>query len=247
MQSFIRRETGPFIGTIIGIPSPEIAEHVASCGFDWLFIDMEHGAIDILAIQRMLQAVAGKMPCLVRVPALEEVWIKKSLDAGAGGIIVPHVNSADEAKRAVRFSKYPPLGGRSIGLARAQGYGAAFASYLKDANSTVAVVLQIETLAAVEHIDEILGVDNVDALFIGPYDLSASMGLTGRVDDPAVVAAMATVRDRADAAGMPLGVFVASANEARLYIADGYKLVAVGTEMMLLAGAAHGIVDALKK
>ncbi|MFZ0134893.1 MAG: aldolase/citrate lyase family protein [Desulfobacterales bacterium] len=247
MQSFIRQEAGPFVGTLIGSPSPEIAELLASCGFDWLFIDMEHGALDVLAVQRVLQAVGGKLPCLVRVPALEEVWIKKSLDAGADGIIVPQVSSAEEARRAVRFSKYPPMGRRSIGLARAQGYGAAFAAYLKDANSTVAVVLQIETLAAVEQIDEILGVDNVDALFIGPYDLSASMGCTGRIDDPAVVAAIAAVRKRAAAAGTPLGVFVASAIEARPYIADGYKLVAVGTEMMLLAGAARGIVGALKK
>ncbi|MFZ0612773.1 MAG: aldolase/citrate lyase family protein [Desulfobacterales bacterium] len=246
MHSFIRQEPGPFIGTIIGIPSPEIAELLASCGFDWLFIDMEHGALDVLAVQRVLQAVAGKIPCLVRVPALEEAWIKKILDAGADGIIVPHVSSADEASRAVRFSKYPPMGCRSIGLARAQKYGAAFSAYLKDANSTVAVVLQIETLAAVEQIDEILGVDNVDGLFIGPYDLSASMGRTGRVDDPAVAAAMATVRARAATAGMPLGVFVATAAEARPYIADGYSFVAVGTEMMHLAAEARGIVGALK-
>lgn len=246
MQSFIRRDPGPFIGTIIGVPSPEIAELLSVCGLDWLFIDMEHGALDGLAVQRVLQAVAGKIPCLVRVPSLEEIWIKKSLDAGADGIIVPHVSSAIEASQAVRFSKYPPQGARSIGLARAQGYGAAFKDYLESANRTVAVVLQIETVAAVEHIDEILGVDNVDALFIGPYDLSASMGLTGRVDDPAVVAAIATVRARAAAAGMPLGVFVATAAEARPYLANGYRFVAVGTEMLLLADAARGIVVALK-
>ncbi|MGD8268786.1 MAG: aldolase/citrate lyase family protein [Desulfobacterales bacterium] len=210
----------PCIGTIIGIPSPETAEVLSFVFFDWLFIDMEHGAFDIVAVQRMLQAVAGKTPCLIRVPALEEAWIKKCLDAGADGIIVPKVGSAAEAAQVVRFSKYPPMGSRSVGLARAHGYGTQFSAYLNQANDAVAVVLQIEHIDAVNHIDEILSVDNIDALFIGPYDLLASMGSTGRVDDPAVVAAMATVHSRAAEAGMPVGVFVAAAADARPYIAS---------------------------
>lgn len=249
MQTFFRQKIKDkrlCIGTIVSIPSPETAEVLSLVGFDWLFIDMEHGAFDVLAVQRVLQAAAGKTPCLIRVPALEEVWIKKCLDAGADGIIVPHVNSAAEAAQAVRFSKYPPAGSRSVGLARAHGYGNHFSTYLNQANDAVAVVLQIEHIDAVSHIDEILSVENIDALFIGPYDLSASMGLTGRVDDPAVVAAMATVRSRAAEAGMPVGVFVAAAAEARSYITDGYVLVAVGTDMMMLAGAARQIVETLK-
>ena len=240
------KDKRPCIGTIVGIPSPETAEVLSFVGFDWLFIDMEHGAFDILTVQRVLQAVAGKTPCLIRVPALEEASIKKCLDAGADGIIVPHVGSAAEAVQAVRFSKYPPMGSRSVGLARAHGYGTHFSTYLNQANDTVAVVLQIEHIDAVKKIDEILSVDNIDALFIGPYDLSASMGLTGGVDDPAVVAAMATVRARAAEVGMPVGVFVAGAADARPYIADGYVLLAVSTDMMMLTSAARQIVEIMK-
>ncbi|MFO7688005.1 MAG: aldolase/citrate lyase family protein [Desulfobacterales bacterium] len=249
MQTVFRQkltERAPLIGTIVGSPAPETAEVLSLCGFDWLFIDMEHGAFDVLELQRMLQAVAGKVPCLVRVPVLEETWIKKSLDAGADGIIVPHVSSAAEAVQAVQLSKYPPMGRRSVGLARAHGYGTRFSAYVTQANDSVAVVLQIEHIDAVNHIEEILGVDNVDALFIGPYDLSASMGLMGRVNDPEVAAAMATVRTRAAEAGMPVGVFVAGAAEARPYVLDGYVLVAVSTDTMMLAGAARQIVDTVK-
>jgi 2-dehydro-3-deoxyglucarate aldolase len=237
----------PCIGTIVGIPSPETAEVLSLVGFDWLFIDMEHGAFDALTVQRVLQAVAGKTPCLVRVPALEETSIKTCLDAGADGIIVPHVGSADEAAQAVRFSKYPPMGSRSVGLARAHGYGTHFSTYLNQANDAVAVVLQIEHIDAVKKIDEILSVDDIDALFIGPYDLSASMGLTGRVNDPAVVAAIDTVRIQAAEVGMPLGVFVAAAADARPYIAEGYGLLAISTDMMMLADAARQIVETVKK
>jgi 2-dehydro-3-deoxyglucarate aldolase len=147
----------------------------------------------------------------------------------------------------VRFSKYPPAGSRSVGLARAHGYGTQFSTYLNQANDTVAVVLQVEHIDAVNKIDEILSVEDIDALFIGPYDLSASMGLTGRVDDPAVIAAMATVRTRAAEVGMPVGVFVAGAADGGPYIADGYVLLAVSTDMMMLAGAARQIIDTLKK
>ena len=250
MQHLFRqglKDKMPCFGTIVGIPSPETAEVLSLVGFDWLFIDMEHGVFDALTLQRVLQAVAGKTPCLVRVPTLEEGSINKCLDAGADGIIVPHVNSAAEAAQAVRFSKYPPAGSRSVGLARAHGYGTQFSTYLNQANDTVAVVLQIEHIDAVNKIDEILSVEDIDALFIGPYDLSASMGLTGRVDDPAVVAAMATVRTRAAEVGMPVGVFVAGAADAGAYIADGYVLLAVSTDMMMLAGAARQIIDTLKK
>jgi 2-dehydro-3-deoxyglucarate aldolase/4-hydroxy-2-oxoheptanedioate aldolase len=250
MQYFFRqrlKDKRPCIGTILGIPSPETAEVLSLVGFDWLFIDMEHGAFDILTVQRVLQAVAGKTPCLIRVPALEEAWIKKCLDSGADGIIVPHVSSAAEAAKAVQFSKYPPMGSRSVGLSRALGYGTQFSTYLNRANDAVAVVLQIEHIDAVHTIEEILSVDNIDALFIGPYDLSASMGLTGRIDDPAVVAAIDTVRTQAAEVGMPVGIFVAAAVDARPFIADGYGLLAISTDMMMLADAARQIVETVKK
>lgn len=236
-----------YIGTIISTPSSEIAEMLSLCGFDWLFVDMEHGAFGTMALQRILQSVAGRVPCLVRVPSLDESWIKKVLDCGADGIIVPHICSAAEAERAVAYCKYPPEGSRSVGLARAQGYGTSFADYLDRANDEVSVVLQIEHIDAVSQIGEITRVAGIDCLFIGPYDLSASMGLTGRVQDAKVVEAMETVRRCALAAGVPLGIFVATVEEALDPIKAGYTLIAVGVDLMLLSGAAKRIVDTLRK
>ena len=128
------RNEETLIGTIVSVPSPEVAEVLSLAGFDWLFIDMEHGAIDITAAQHMLQAADAVTPCLIRVPSQEEVWIKKCLDMGAAGIIVPHVNSADEARRVLAWAKYPPRGSRSVGIGRAHGYGPRFLDYMNRAN-----------------------------------------------------------------------------------------------------------------
>lgn len=234
------------LGTIVSIPSPEIAELLALCGFDWLFIDMEHGAFDVVGLQHILQAVAGRVPCLVRVPSLDETWIKKSLDSGADGVIIPHICSAAEAQQAVEYCKYPPVGSRSVGLARAQGYGTAFASYLGQANAEISVVLQIEHIDAVSRIEEIARVEGIDCLFVGPYDLSASMGMTGGIQEPRVIEAITTVRHCASAANIPLGIFVTTAEEAPAHIQAGYTLIAVGVDLMLLSGVAQGIIETLK-
>lgn len=235
-----------YLGTIVSIPSPEVAEMLSLCGFDWLFIDMEHGVFDGAAVQRILQAVAGRSHCLVRVPTLDEAWIKKCLDSGANGIIVPHICSAAEAEQAVSFCKYPPTGCRSVGLARAQGYGLSFAPYLSQANSEISVVLQIEHIEAVKQIENIVSVKGIDCLFIGPYDLSASMGMTGQVQDPKVVEAISTVHRCASTANIPLGIFVATPDEAAVFIEAGYTIIAVGVDLMLLAGAAQRTIAELK-
>jgi 2-dehydro-3-deoxyglucarate aldolase/4-hydroxy-2-oxoheptanedioate aldolase len=237
-------ESERLIGTVLNIPSPETAELLALCGFDWLFVDAEHGAMDSVTVQRILQAVAGRTACAVRVPALDEAWFKKCLDSGADGIIVPHVCSADEAAAAVRWSRYPPAGSRSVGAGRAHGYGFLFRQYVESANDQVAVILQIEDIDAVSRIGDILGVAGVDALFVGPYDLSASMGLTGRVEDPQVVAAIERVRSAA-AGLLPLGIFAAGPRLGRLYLRQGFSLLAVGTSPELLAGAAQDMIRAL--
>jgi 2-dehydro-3-deoxyglucarate aldolase/4-hydroxy-2-oxoheptanedioate aldolase len=234
------------LGTIVSIPSPETAELLALCGFDWLFIDMEHGAFDVVSLQNILRAVAGRAPCLVRVPALDETWIKKSLDSGADGIIVPHICSAAEAEQAVGYCKYPPVGSRSVGLARAQGYGTAFASYLSQANAEISVILQIEHIDAVSRIEEIVRVKGIDCLFIGPYDLSASMGISGRVQDQRVVEAISTVHRCASAANIPMGIFVTTVDEAPAYIEAGYTMIAVGVDLMILSRAAQRIIATLK-
>ena len=171
------------IGTLLSLPSPELAEIAADAGFDWLFLDMEHGALDAGDVLRMVQAVREPCACLVRIPENREMWVKKALDTGAAGLIIPHINSADEAARTVHWAKYPPEGGRSVGFSRANRYGARFQENVETANAETVVVAQVEHIDGVRAIDGILGVPGVDAVFIGPYDLSASLGKPGRIQD----------------------------------------------------------------
>jgi 2-dehydro-3-deoxyglucarate aldolase/4-hydroxy-2-oxoheptanedioate aldolase len=132
------------IGTLVSLPCPQVTEILCDAGFDWLFIDGEHSPLGMGDIQNMLQAAGDRCSCVVRIPANDEVFIKQVLDVGASGIIAPHVNTAEIAEQVVRFSKYPPIGERSVGVARANAYGFQFADYIKNANEQLAVVVQIE-------------------------------------------------------------------------------------------------------
>lgn len=232
------------LGTLVTLPGPEIAEVMCLAGFDWLFVDLEHGAMSVREAQTVL-AAAGDTPCVVRVPANDAVWIKKCLDTGAAGIMVPQIRTAGDARDAVKWCKYPPAGERSVGVARAQGYGMLFAERVARANDEIAVILQIEHIDAVENLDAILAVPGIDALFVGPYDLSASMGKTGLISDPQVQSAIERVTRDAKRTGIALGIFGATAAAIRPHIDTGYTLVAVGIDTMVLGQAAQQIVDAL--
>ncbi|MFO1435461.1 MAG: aldolase/citrate lyase family protein [Gammaproteobacteria bacterium] len=226
------------LGTLVSLPSPEVAETLAGAGFDWLFIDGEHGAFDALVAQRMLQAVGDRCPCLLRVPLDDEIAIKKALDIGAAGVIVPQVNSAAQARRIVSMCKYPPQGRRGVGLARAHGYGSYFGDYVRNANSEVSVVIQAEHIDAVKNIAEMVRTEGVDAIFIGPYDLAASMGHMGDVQAPAVLDAVATIRAACKEAQVALGIFGLDAAGMRGYLQDGFTLIAAGCDSYwLLQGA----------
>ena len=229
----------PLLGTLLTLPSPELAEILAAAGFDWLFIDLEHTVLGIREAQAILQAVGDRIPCLLRLPLNDEIWIKKALDTGPAGIIVPLVNSAEDARRAVQWSKYPPQGRRSIGLGRAAGYGANLQPYLDSANQETALVIQAEHIAAVDAIEEILAVDGLDAVFAGPYDLSASLGRTGQVSDPAVQSAVARIRSACQAREMPLGIFSATLEGAHRYRQEGYTLIAASTDALMLSQSAR--------
>ena len=233
------------VGTIVGLPSPEIAEIMAGAGFDWLFIDAEHGPIDPLTAQRMLQA-AGRCPCIVRVPAADEAWLKKVLDIGAAGVLVPQVRTASEVERVVERCRYAPQGVRGIGAARAHAYGARYAEYAATANETVAVIVQAENREAIDNIEAIASVPGVDAVFVGPYDLSASFGKLAAVDDAEVVGAIRRVRDVCRQRSVALGAFAATPDAARPLIADGFNLIAVGADTSALVSASRAVVDALK-
>jgi 2-dehydro-3-deoxyglucarate aldolase/4-hydroxy-2-oxoheptanedioate aldolase len=234
------------LGTLLTLPSPELAEVLALTGLDWLFVDMEHSTMDAAVAQAILQAVAGRLDCLIRVPLNDEIWIKKALDTGATGIIVPQVNSPEEAQRAVRYSRYPPQGARSVGLARAHGYGTDLLSYLRRANDEVVVVVQAEHIQAVKHIDEIVQIEGIDAVLVGPYDLSNSMGLVGQVEHPEVQAAIERVRQVCQALGMPLGIFSANIERTADLKDQGYNLLAVSTDALLVSQAVKDIIQKLR-
>jgi 2-keto-3-deoxy-L-rhamnonate aldolase RhmA len=183
---------------------------------------------------------------VVRVPGAEEGPIKKILDQGAEGIIVPQVNTVEQAASVVRFARYAPSGSRGVGLARAHGYGMRFQEYLETANERVGVIVQAENVRAVENIESIVTVPGIDAVLIGPYDLAASLGKMGRIDDPAVTDAIDHVTRTCQAAGIPLGYFGVSAAAIRPYMERGYTLIAAGVDTLFLAGPAKKLLDELR-
>ncbi|MCP5047669.1 MAG: 2,4-dihydroxyhept-2-ene-1,7-dioic acid aldolase [bacterium] len=241
------KEGQPLIGTIQTLDSPEVSEIISTAGYDWLFVDLEHSTLDPGAAQRILQTVGSRCPCILRVPGHDEVWIKKILDTGAAGILFPKVNSAPEAKRIVDLCKYPPQGRRSVGLARAQGYGMAFRDYVDTANHDIAVVMQIEDIKAVDNIESIVKVPGIDALFLGPYDLSASMGKAGQVKDPDVLRQIQKVRTVCLEARLALGIFTVNPHEVNAFIKEGYTLIAVGIDTSILAKTMKENLAAIRK
>ena len=179
------------LGSWISLGHPSIAEVMADAGFDWLCIDLEHSVTDYFEAQQLIMAIQGKgLKAFVRVGENNNRIIKRILDAGADGIIVPSVNSAAEALKAVKSVKYPPTGNRGVGLARAQGYGFNFESYRDIKAKDIKLIVQIEHIDAINELNDILKVDGVDGTFIGPYDLSGSLGKPGQWDDPEVVEAL---------------------------------------------------------
>lgn len=239
-----RRET--LLGTMVTLASPSAAEILAGIGFDWLFVDGEHGPLETGDLLAILQAIGGRAASLVRVPEGNEASIKKVLDLGADGVIVPQVNTAEQAANVVRFARYAPLGARGVGLARAHGYGLTFQAYMDTANDQVSVVVQAEHARAVENIESIVQTPGVDAVLLGPYDLSASLGQTGKLDHPAVVAAIERVTSVCQAAGMPLGYFGVTAGAVKPFLGRGYTLIVAGVDTLLLGGAAKRMLAELK-
>ncbi len=225
-------------GTMLTLPTPAVAEILADAGFDWLFVDGEHGPLEIAELLSILQAVGDRIPCVVRVPVAEEVWIKRVLDLGAAGVIAPQVNSAETAQAVVQAARYAPEGARGVGLARAHGYGMAFQDYISSANEQIAVVVQAEHAQAVENIESIVRVPGIDAVLLGPYDLAASLGKMGAIDDPVVTSAIDRVTDVCQGAGIPLGYFGVTADAVKPWMERGYNLVIAGTDTLFLGAAA---------
>lgn len=247
-KSFIDkvRNDAPIIGTVVTLNSPEIVEILSLCNFDWLFLDMEHGTLSVASVQHLIQAIRRDCSAIVRIPENSTVWIKKVLDTGCDGILVPQVKNADEARQAVMAAKFPPKGERSVGIARAQGYGMSFTEYVACANDTVALIIQIEHIHAVDKLDEILDVEGIDGVFIGPYDLSGSMNILGQVTSEPVQEAIQQVKQKCKAKSMPVGIFVMTGEVAQKEIKDGCKFIAVAIDSVLLWNAAQSALTQAK-
>jgi 2-keto-3-deoxy-L-rhamnonate aldolase RhmA len=234
------------IGTMVTLAAPAVVEVLAEVGLGWLFLDAEHGPLETGELQGLLHAAGDRIPCLVRVPAAGEVPIKKALDLGAAGVIVPQVNTPEQAQDVVRFCRYPPEGARGVGIARAHGYGLRFQQYVATANAQTAVVVQAEHIQAVENIERIVAVPGIDAVLVGPYDLSASLGRMGDIEHPSVREAIAHVTSTCRLAGIPVGIFGVTAAAIRPYIENGYTLIVAGVDTLMLGHAAKGILTELR-
>lgn len=232
----------PSVGTWLSLPSPEAAEYVSKLGFDWLVVDTEHNPVDIRTLAQMFVAMsASNTAPMVRIPWNEPENFKRVLDAGAWGIVVPMVNSREEAERAVRATRFHPLGGRSVGGGRhAMSFATTAAEYYRHANDEVLLVLQIEHIDGVEHADEILSVPGVDACFIGPNDLAASMGIGLGVplesDNPRVVEAIAHVRDSCRKYKVAPGIHCSNADAVNRRIEEGFQFCAMASELRYMLG-----------
>ena len=237
------------IGSWITIGHPIVAEIMAKTGYDWLTIDMEHSAITLETAQDLIRIVelCGVTP-LVRISCNDATLIKRVMDAGAHGIIVPMVNSREDAMRAVTAMKYPPHGSRGVGLARAQKYGQDFNGYRNWSVAETVVIVQVEHILAVKSLNEILRVDGVDGFIIGPYDLSASLGIPGDFKHPDFVAALAHVKKIAREVDALMGFHVIhpDVDSVREKMREGYKFLAHSLDVLFLGLSCKKSLEALR-
>jgi 2-keto-3-deoxy-L-rhamnonate aldolase RhmA len=236
-------------GTFLNLGSSLTAEMAGQAGFDWVLVDLEHGGGDrqelLLQTQALESSSAGT---IVRAPWNDPVFFKRVLDLGVSGIMVPYVQSAEEARKAVAAMRYPPAGVRGVAaMNRACAFGPGFDEYFQSANSQLLTIAQIETRASVDRIDEIAAVDGVDVLFVGPLDLSVSLGVPKQFHHPDVRAAFAKVVGACRKAGKIAGLILSKEEEIERAVADGFSFLALGSDGALVAVGMRRIAGAFKK
>lgn len=238
------------IGSWIMMGIPMSIEVMALAGFEWLVIDIEHTSIDLDTAENLIRTIqANNIKALVRVSKNEEVIIKRILDMGADGIIVPMVCSKEDAIQAVNYAKYPPVGKRGVGLYRASGYGTRFEKYKKWVNDELVIIAQIEHINGVHNLDEILEIEGIDGTIIGPYDLSGSLGFPGEFERDDVKNSIQTVLDKCKAKKIPSGFHVVDTNPDALQskINQGCTFLAYGIDYFFMRDAAINGMNKLKQ
>lgn len=237
------------IGSWVTIPSTEIIEILSTAGFEWLVIDREHTSISLSETKILIQTIqANGMEALVRVSSNNETEIKKVLDIGANGIIVPMVKSKEDIEKAISFTQYPPEGLRGVGLNRAHKYGISFKDYKVYSKSNIVVIAQIEHIKAVENLSEILSIEGLDGTIIGPYDLSASMGFPGEYDRKEVIEAINKVEDITKNSVKSLGFHVIESDHkySLKRINNGYTFLAFSIDFFFLGDMARMQMELIK-
>lgn len=230
--------------------TPMSVEVMSLAGFDWLVIDIEHTSIGLEAAQSLIATTQSKgIKALVRVSKNEEVIIKRVLDMGADGIVVPSVSSEKEALKAVEYAKYPPTGKRGVGLYRASNYGKSFEEYQRWVDEELVIIVQIEHIDAVNNIEKIVSVAGIDGIMIGPYDLSASMGYPGKFDREDVNKAIQEVVAKCKVSNMPSGFHVVDTDPRQLQakIDEGCTFLAYGIDYFFMRDAAEKGMSEVKK
>jgi 2-keto-3-deoxy-L-rhamnonate aldolase RhmA len=232
------------LGTWLTIGSPDVADTLKQLPFDWLLLDLEHSYFSIETSRNiMLTLLDTKIAPLVRVGLSDQYLIKRALDIGAYGVLVPLVNTQKDAEEVVNFSKYPPMGSRGLGPVRAAAYGNSMKDYVTTANDETIVGVQIETMQALANVEQIAAVKGVDIVFVGPSDLSMSMGLVTDRGNPRLAEAMQSVVKVCQRTGKIPGTLAATADEAKKWQKLGFRFISLGSDSKYLFQGAKNFVE----
>ncbi|MFL2565856.1 MAG: HpcH/HpaI aldolase family protein [Schleiferiaceae bacterium] len=238
------------LGSWLTINHQSVIEIMGTAGFDWLCIDIEHSAIAINDVVNLVGHIQGNdMQALVRVSENNPVIIKQVMDSGVDGVIIPMVNSLNDAKKAVSSVRYPSFGKRGVGLSRAQNYGIGFEEYKQWLENDSVIIVQIEHYLAVEELESILNLSGVDGIIVGPYDLSASMGLPGDFEHPEVIKTLKKIDEICLKNKKPLGFHVISSDHKKTLekINSGYTFLAVSLDFLFLGDSARSEMSLIRK
>jgi 2-dehydro-3-deoxyglucarate aldolase len=235
-------ENGGFsIGSWMQLASSSVAEIMGQAGYDWVAVDLEHGAISVQKLPDLFRALElGDTLPIARLAQGHQKDCKQVLDAGAGGVIIPMVETAEQLEILIDTCRWPPKGNRGVGFSRANMFGKNFDDYVDEAQQPL-IIAMIETMSAVKNLDNILRVDGLDAILIGPYDLSASMGLTAKFDNPKFIETMDKIRSICGIAKVPCGVHVVepSLEQLQQRLIDGYRIIAYSIDAVFLNKASR--------
>ena len=238
----------PQFGTFISTNSPDVAEICALAGFDFVVIDMEHGYMNHTDITHLMRAAssAGAMP-IVRVTSNDETKILRTLDCGAMGIHIPQINTPEQAKAAINYSKYAPMGNRGVAFHRANNYGLSdLITYMEEANKETMIIFHCESVEALENIDEIVSTPGLDCIMFGPYDMSMSMGMPGQVKTPEMEEAISKMLAACKKHGKIPGIFTSTAEDAKRRVKQGFLYMPVAMDCQIISRSYSQLIKDLR-